>query len=86
MITEMGRCLLSPVVWNRISKFNIMKSTIRYEFDNTNFFLRDYAGPRSIEFDDPAVIPATGDKMQIRIEEFFEYNWVVSNYEDQVEG
>ena len=63
-----------------------MKTIVRYEFDNTSFQPRDFKGPCSIKFIDPAVIPATGDKVHIRMEEFFDDAELISNFEEHSEG
>jgi hypothetical protein len=63
-----------------------MKTNVRYEFDNGSFFPRDFNGSRSIKLIDPPVIPATGDKVHIRMEEFFEDADLLSKFNDQSEG
>ena len=63
-----------------------MKTIVRYEFDNATFFPRDFSGARSIKLIDPPVIPATGDKVHIRMEEFFEDADLLNNFSDQSEG
>jgi hypothetical protein len=63
-----------------------MKTTVRYEFDNTSFFPREFMGPRAIKFTDPSVIPVTGDQIHIRIEEFYNDHELISNYEDLSDG
>src|ERR1700754_1506067 len=63
-----------------------MKAIVRYEFDNTSFQPRDFKGPSSIKLIDPPHIPATGDKVHIRVEEFFDDYELISNWEEQSEG
>jgi hypothetical protein len=63
-----------------------MKTNVRYEFDNGSFFPRDFNGSRSIKLIDPPVIPATGDEVHIRMDEFFEDADLLSKFNDQSEG
>jgi len=63
-----------------------MKTIVRYEFDNTEFHPRDFKGPWSLKFIDPSVIPTTGDKVHIRMEEFYDDPELISNFEEQSEG
>jgi hypothetical protein len=63
-----------------------MKTIVRYDFDNGSFFPRDFNGSRSVKFIDPAVIPSTGDKVHIRMEEFFDDADLLGNFNDQSEG
>jgi hypothetical protein len=63
-----------------------MKTILRFEFDNTGFLPRDHKGPWSIKFTDPPVVPTTGDKVHIRMEEFLNDPDVISNFEEQSEG
>lgn len=62
-----------------------MKTILRLEFDFI-FFPEDYTGPRFIKLIDPTVIPATGDIVYIRMEEFFDDAQVIRNLEDVAEG
>lgn len=63
-----------------------MKTIVRYEFDNASFIPREYVGARYVKLVDPPVIPATGDMVHIRMEEFFEDADLIRNFEDQSEG
>lgn len=62
-----------------------MKTILRFEFDR-NFFPKGYTGPRSVKITDPPVIPATGDGVDFRIEEFFDDADVINNFKDVAEG
>ena len=63
-----------------------MKTIVRLEFDNTSFIPRDYTGARFVKLIDPPVIPATGDMVHLRMEEFFDDANLIRNFEDQSEG
>ena len=63
-----------------------MKAILRYEFDNHSFFPRHYTGLRSVKFTDPVVIPATGDKVHIRMEELFDDADLISAFEEYSDG
>lgn len=58
-----------------------MKTIVRYEFDNTSFFPRS-SGKTFFEQIDPPVIPATGDVVHIRLEDFFEDPELLKAYND----
>ncbi|MDB5149685.1 MAG: hypothetical protein JWQ57_3705 [Mucilaginibacter sp.] len=63
-----------------------MKTIVRYEFDNHSFFPKGYTGPTSVKFTDPAVIPATGDKVYLRMEELFNDAGLISHFEEYSDG
>lgn len=63
-----------------------MKTTVRFEFNNASFIPRDYIGPRCVKLIDPTIVPATGDIVHLRIEEFFDDADLIRNFEDQSEG
>lgn len=59
-----------------------MDTIVRFEFDSTSFFPKNYNGPWGIKLTNPPVIPATGDSVDIRIEEFFDDPELIRNYQD----
>lgn len=62
-----------------------MKTIVRYEFNNAFFFFESPI-PHHIKFIDPPHIPATGDAVHIRIEEFIDDPDVLRSFEDHTEG
>jgi hypothetical protein len=63
-----------------------MKTIVRYEFDNAAFFPKNFNSSRSIKLIAPQVIPATGDKVHICMEDFFEDADLLSDFNVQSEG
>lgn len=63
-----------------------MKTLVRYEFDNSSFRPRDFNDPLSVKMIDPPHIPATGDHVDIKMEDFFSHAELLKNFDEQSEG
>ncbi|RFZ90112.1 hypothetical protein D0C36_22995 [Mucilaginibacter conchicola] len=63
-----------------------MKLTVHYEYDDHRFFPKDHRGETFIKFENPPFVPATGDKVHIRLEEFLDDPQVIQAYNDYAEG
>src|ERR1700744_5971471 len=63
-----------------------MNAIVRYEFDNTSFVPKETSRPLFIKLSNPPVIPATGDTVHIRVEEFFDDADLISAFEEHSEG
>lgn len=57
-----------------------MKTILRYEFDFP-LIARGYEGNCHIIFENPSYIPQTGDVIDFQIEDFFDDEQVVAQYE-----
>lgn len=66
-------------------KINVMKTILRFEFDQ-QLFPTDYTGNRNIVLENPSHVPQTGDAVDFETGEFFSDAEVIEAYQDMTEG
>lgn len=63
-----------------------MKTIVRFVFDNTNIYPPEYRKKKLIELIDPPVIPATGDPVGFKMDDFFYDSQIFHNYREIFDG